>query len=71
MPVVWFKAPSDMVVKPVVIVELRERELDEWEYALVAREHGLVETVGALGRVCMECHCDTTSVTVVATVPEQ
>jgi hypothetical protein len=37
----------------------------------VAREHGLVETVGALGRVCMECHCDTTSVTVVATVPEQ
>jgi hypothetical protein len=42
-------APPDVVVEPAVITELweqllvRERELDKWENALVARENIVVE----------------------------
>jgi hypothetical protein len=49
------------VVEPTVIVELREqllvqeRELDEQENALVARENNVVEAEHALGRAHMEC----------------
>jgi hypothetical protein len=50
----------DVVIKPAVVVELpeqllvQERELDKWENALLAREHGMVEAEHALGRVRME-----------------
>jgi hypothetical protein len=46
-PVVRFRAPSDVVSEPAVVVELREqllvweRGLDEWEDALLVREHGM------------------------------
>jgi hypothetical protein len=43
-----------VVVKPAVIVKLREYLL-VWENALVAREHGMVEAEHALGRARMEC----------------
>jgi hypothetical protein len=52
----------DVVIKPAVVVELpeqllvQERELDKWENALLAREHGVVEAERALGRVRMECN---------------
>jgi hypothetical protein len=61
-PVVWFRAPSDVVSEPVVVVELREqllvqeRGLDEQENALLAREHGMVVVERALGRVRMDCN---------------
>jgi ubiquitin C-terminal hydrolase len=47
--------------KSVVVVELREqllvreRGLDEWEDALLAKEHGVVEAKRALRRARMEC----------------
>jgi phage protein D len=34
---------------------LRERELNEWENALMAREDDAVAAEHALGRACMEC----------------
>jgi hypothetical protein len=49
------------MVEPLFIIELREqlraweRELDERESALVARENGMVEAKCALGRAHMEC----------------
>jgi hypothetical protein len=49
------------VVEPTVIVELREqllaqeRELDEQENALMARENGVVEAECALGKMRMAC----------------
>jgi hypothetical protein len=60
-PIIQFRAPSDVVSEPVVVVELweqllvRERRLDEWENALLAREHGMVEARRVLGRARMEC----------------
>jgi hypothetical protein len=51
----------DAVVEPTVIVELwerllvRERELDERENVLVAREHSMVEVDCALWRERTEC----------------
>jgi hypothetical protein len=51
----------DVVIESAVVVELREqllvwdRELDEQENALLAREHGVVEVECALRRVHMEC----------------
>jgi hypothetical protein len=51
----------DAVVEPTVIVELwerllvRERELDERENVLVAREHSMVEVDCALWRARTEC----------------
>jgi hypothetical protein len=50
-----------VVIEPLVVVELRkqllvrERELDEWENALLAREHGMVEEERPLGRARIEC----------------
>jgi hypothetical protein len=43
------------VVELAVIVELRERELSEWENTLVVRGHGMVEAEWALRRAHMEC----------------
>jgi hypothetical protein len=60
-PIVWFRAPSDVVSEPAVVVELREqllvwgRGLDEREDALLAREHGIVEDQHALGIAHVEC----------------
>jgi hypothetical protein len=60
-PIVRFRAPSDVVSKPAVVVELweqplvQERGLDEWEDALLAREHGIVEATRALRRARVEC----------------
>jgi hypothetical protein len=51
-----------VVIEPVVVVELwerllvRERELDEWENALLAREQGVVEAEHALRKARMECN---------------
>jgi hypothetical protein len=53
-----------VVVEPAMIIELqeqllvRERELDEWENALVARENGVVAAERALGRARMECDAE-------------
>jgi hypothetical protein len=50
-----------VVIKPTVIVELREqllaweRELDEQENAPLTREHGMVEAERTLGMARMEC----------------
>jgi hypothetical protein len=60
-PIIRFRAPSDVVSEPAVVVELweqllvRERRLDEWENTLLAREHGVVEAERVLGRARMEC----------------
>jgi hypothetical protein len=54
-------APLDAVVKPAMVVELREqlcvreRELDKRESALMARENDMVAAKRALGRAHMEC----------------
>jgi hypothetical protein len=51
----------DAAVTPAMVVQLweqlllRERELNEWENALMAREDDAVATEHALGRACMEC----------------
>jgi hypothetical protein len=51
----------EVVIEPAVMVELweqllvRKRELDEWESALLFREHGVVEAKHALRRAHMEC----------------
>jgi hypothetical protein len=60
-PVVRFRAPSDVVSEPAMVVELREqplvqeRGLDEREDSLLVREHGVVEAECALRRARVEC----------------
>jgi hypothetical protein len=60
-PVVRFRAPSDVVSEPAVVVELREqllvweRGLDEREDAFLVREHGMVESECAHSRARVEC----------------
>jgi hypothetical protein len=54
-PIVWFRAPSNVVSEPTVVMKLweqllvRERGLNEREDALLDREHGMVEAKCALG----------------------
>jgi hypothetical protein len=64
LPIALFMAPSDVVAKPMMIVELREqlleweRKLEERENALVARENDMVAAKHALGRAHMQCDVD-------------
>jgi hypothetical protein len=49
-----------MVTELQVQLLVREKELDSWENALMAREDDLAATERALGKACMECDakCD-------------
>jgi hypothetical protein len=61
-PVVRFRAPSDVVSEPVVVMVLREQllvresELEEWQDTFLAREHGMVEARHALSRTHVDCN---------------